>query len=66
MMMMMMMMMMMYVKMVPCPQGMMRPQVADGEDGLDIQTADVIMLNNKLRTADKGWSYNFGQVCREK
>jgi hypothetical protein len=41
-----------------------RPQVADGEDGLQIFRVAVHILNKQSRTADKGWSSSLG-VGRE-
>jgi hypothetical protein len=44
-----------HVKWVPCHHGMARPQVADGEDGLQIWRVAANILNKQSRTADKGW-----------
>jgi hypothetical protein len=38
---------------------MARPQVADGEDGLQIWRVAANILNKQSRTADKGW-YSWG------
>jgi hypothetical protein len=46
-----------HVRWVPCHHGMERPQVADG-DALQLWRAAVNILNNKLRTAEKGWSFS--------
>ena len=39
---------------------MARPQVADGEDDIQIRKAAANTLNEQWRTADKGWSCSFG------
>jgi hypothetical protein len=39
---------------------MARPQVADGEDGLQIWRVVANILNKQSRTADKGCSPRFG------
>jgi hypothetical protein len=39
---------------------MMRPQVADRGNGLQIWRVAANILNKQLRTADKGWSSSFG------
>jgi hypothetical protein len=39
---------------VPCHQGMARPHVADGGDGLQIWKVAANILNKQSRTADKG------------
>jgi hypothetical protein len=39
---------------------MARPQVADGEDGLQIWRVAANVLNKQSRTVDKGWSSNLG------
>jgi hypothetical protein len=36
---------------------MARPQVADGEDGLQIWRVAANILNKQSRTADKGWYF---------
>jgi len=38
----------------PRHHGITRPQVADGEDGLQAWSAAANILNMQLRTADKG------------
>jgi hypothetical protein len=40
----------------PCHHGVLRPQVADGGDGLKIRRVAAMVLNKQLRTAYKGWS----------
>jgi hypothetical protein len=45
-----------------CPDGMARPQVADGEDDIHIRKTATNILNEQWRTADKGWSCSFGLV----
>lgn len=47
-----------HVTCVPCHNGMARPQVMDGES-LQMWRVAAYILNNKLRTADKGWSSSF-------
>jgi hypothetical protein len=49
-----------HVRWVPCHHGMARPQVADGEDGLQIWRVDPNTLNKQSRTADKGWASSVG------
>jgi hypothetical protein len=44
-----------HVKWVPCHHGIVRPQVADGGEGLQIWRAAANILNKQSRTADKGW-----------
>jgi hypothetical protein len=44
----------------PCHQGIARPQVADGGDGLQIWRVAANILNKQSRTADKGWSSSLG------
>jgi hypothetical protein len=39
---------------------MARPQVADGEDGLQIWREAAKLLNKQLRTADRGWFSTLG------
>jgi hypothetical protein len=50
------------VRRVPCHHGMVRPQVADGGDGLQVWRVPVNILNKQSRTADKGWSSSLGVV----
>jgi hypothetical protein len=45
---------------VPCQNGMARPKVADGGDGLQILRVAANILNKQSRTADKGWSFRLG------
>jgi hypothetical protein len=47
-------------KYVPCHHSVACPQVADGEDSLQILSIAVNIMNKQLRTADKGWSSNLG------
>jgi hypothetical protein len=49
-----------HVKWVPFRYGMARPQVADGEDGLQICRLTANILNKQSRTADKGWPSSLG------
>jgi hypothetical protein len=49
-----------HVKWVPCHHGMARPQVADGEDGLQMYWVEANTLNKHSWTADKVWSSNLG------
>jgi hypothetical protein len=49
-----------HVRWVPCHHGMARPQVADGEDGLQIWRVVANVLNKQSRTADTGWSSSLG------
>jgi hypothetical protein len=39
---------------------MARPQVADGGDGLQVWRVAANILNKQSRTAEKGWSSNWG------
>jgi hypothetical protein len=41
---------------------MARPQVADGEDGLQIWRVAANILNKQSRTADKQWFFSLGVV----
>jgi hypothetical protein len=43
-----------------CHNGMARPQVADGGDGLQMWRVAANILNKQSRTADKGWSSSLG------
>jgi hypothetical protein len=45
-----------HVKWVPCHHNMVRRQVADGGDGLQIWRVAANILNKQSRTADRGWS----------
>jgi len=38
---------------------MARPQVADGEEVIQIREAAANILNEQWRTADKVWSFSF-------
>jgi hypothetical protein len=49
-----------HVIMSPRHHGMVRPQVADGGDGLQMWRAAVKILNKHSRTADKSWSSRLG------
>jgi hypothetical protein len=49
-----------HVKWVPYHQGMARPQVANGKEGLQIRRVAVNIPNKQSRAADKGWSSNLG------
>jgi hypothetical protein len=44
-----------HVKWVACHNGMARPQVADGGDGIQIWRVAVIILIGESRTCDRGW-----------
>jgi hypothetical protein len=48
------------VKWVPCPHGLARPQVADGENGLQIWRIASNISNKQSRTADRGWPSSLG------
>jgi hypothetical protein len=43
--------------------GMVRPQVADGGNTLQIWKVAVNILNKQSRTADKGWPSSLGFGC---
>jgi hypothetical protein len=43
-----------HVRWVPCHHDIVRPQVADGGDGLQIRRVAANILNKQSRTADKG------------
>jgi hypothetical protein len=45
-----------------CHYGMVRPQVVDGGDDLQLRRVPVNILNKKLQTTNKGWSYLGGWV----
>jgi hypothetical protein len=49
-----------HVRWVPCHHGMARPQVADGEDALQLWREAANILNKQSRAADKGWSSSWG------
>jgi hypothetical protein len=49
-----------YVKSVPCHHSMLCPQVANGEDSIQIWRVDANILNKQSQTANKGWSYSLG------
>jgi hypothetical protein len=44
----------------PCHDGMARPQVVDGGDGLQIWRVAVNVLSKKSRRTEKGWSFSLG------
>jgi hypothetical protein len=44
-----------HVTWVPCHQGMARPQVADGGDGLQIWRLAAIILIGQSRPDNRGW-----------
>jgi hypothetical protein len=50
--------------------GMSRPQVADGEDGIQTLSVAVNILNKQYRRADKGaptaWALGFGLITHLK
>jgi hypothetical protein len=45
---------------VPCQNDMVRPQIADGGDDLQIWRIAASILNKQSRTADKGWFPDWG------
>jgi hypothetical protein len=49
-----------HVKWVHCHHGVGRPQVADGEGGLQIWSVAANILNKQSRTAERGWSSRLG------
>jgi hypothetical protein len=49
-----------HVSWVPCHDGMARPQVETGGNGLQIGRVAAKILNKQSRTADKGWSSSLG------
>jgi hypothetical protein len=49
-----------HVKWVPCYHGMVRPQVADGEDAFQFCRVAANILNKLSLTADKVWSSSQG------
>jgi hypothetical protein len=49
-----------HVKCAPCHHGMVRPQVADGGDGLQIWRVAANVLNKQSRIANRGWSSSMG------
>jgi hypothetical protein len=49
-----------HIRWVPCQNGIARPQVADGGDGLQIWRVAAYTLNMQSRTADKAWCSSFG------
>jgi hypothetical protein len=49
---------------VLCHHCMARPQIADGEDALQLCRVVANILNKQSRTADKGYLYSLG-VRRE-
>jgi hypothetical protein len=48
------------VRWVPCHHSMVRPQVADGGDGLSIRRVATNILNKQSRTARKLYSSGLG------
>jgi hypothetical protein len=44
----------------PCHHRMARPRVADSKDGHQQLRVAANILNNQLRTDDKGWSFSLG------
>jgi hypothetical protein len=44
----------------PCHHGMVRPQVADGGDSLQIWMVAANVSNKRSRTAESGWYSNLG------
>jgi hypothetical protein len=51
---------MVHVKWVTCHHSMARPQVADGDEGLQIWRVAANILNKQSRTADRGWPSSLG------
>jgi hypothetical protein len=49
-----------HVKWVPCHHGMVRPQVVDRGDGLQIWRVAANILNKQSRTADRRWPSSLG------
>jgi hypothetical protein len=49
-----------HVSWVPYHDGIARPQIADGGDGLQIWRVAANILNKHSRTADKSWSSSLG------
>jgi hypothetical protein len=49
-----------HVSWVPSHHGMLRPQVADGGDGLQIWRVTANILNKQSRTSHKRWSSSLG------
>jgi hypothetical protein len=52
-----------HVRWVPCHHSMACPQVADGEDGLQIWRVAANISNKQSRTADMGWSFSLYFGC---
>jgi hypothetical protein len=48
------------VRWAPCHRRMVRDQVADGGDGLQIWRVAASILNKQSRTANKKWSSSLG------
>jgi hypothetical protein len=44
----------------PCHQGMVRPRVTDGRDGLQQWRLAANILNKHPRASNKGWSSSWG------
>jgi len=53
-----------HVNVGPCHHGTTRPRVADGGDGLQIWKVVANMLDEKARTADKGWALQLWDWAR--
>jgi hypothetical protein len=49
-----------HAKWVPCHHDIVRPQVADGREGLQIWRVAANILNKQSRAADKGWPSSLG------
>jgi hypothetical protein len=49
-----------HVRWVPCHCCMVRPQVADGGDSLQMWRVAANIVNKQSQTADKGWSSSLG------
>jgi hypothetical protein len=49
-----------HVRWVPCHHGMVRPQVADGGNALQVWRVAANILNKQSQTADKGWTSSLG------
>jgi hypothetical protein len=45
-----------HVRWIPCHHGLARPQVADGDDGLQICKVAANVLSKQSGTADRGYS----------
>jgi hypothetical protein len=49
-----------HIRWVPCHNGMARPKVLDGGDGLQISRVAAYILYKQSRTADKALCSSFG------